>query len=111
VNIPPDPMAERAADLCRLYLRAPDSIATDSVSGAPILNFVPALTAGEQTTLTRILNLAKSLVTGITVDEWQALEPDIAGLVTYQGLASPTLSQTVSAVKAQSRILRAIIKN
>ena len=39
------------------------------------------------------------------------MQPDIDGLRTYQGLASPILAQTVQAVKAQSRILRALLKN
>lgn len=107
----PDAVAERAVALCRLYLRTPSSWATDSVTGSPILTFDPPLDVTEQTTLDRILRAAKSLVLGITPSEWQAIQSDIDGLVTYQGLASPTLAQTVQAVKAQSRILRAILKN
>jgi hypothetical protein len=110
-NLPPDAYATRVRGLCQLYLRAPDSIATDNATGQPILVFTPALTGPEQTTLTRILNLAKSLVEGITADEWAAIEPDIAGLITFAGIATPTLAQTVLAVKAQSRILKAIIRN
>ena len=98
-------------DLCELYLRRPDSILTDSVTGIPTIVFVPALSGAEQPTFDRIVNLARSLIEGITIAEWQAIEPDIAGLVTYQGLASPTLAQTVLAVKAQSRILRALLRN
>ena len=110
-TVRPDDIAQRARDLCVLYLRAPDGYATDDATGNPILTFTPVLTPGEQTTYNRLLNLAKSLVDGITPAEWQAIEPDIAGLVTYQGLASPTLAQTVLAVKAQSRILRALLRN
>lgn len=111
MNIPPDALAIRVRDLCVLYLRAPDGIATDSVTGAPIVVFVPPLTATEQTTYDRILRVASSLVVGITPTEWVAIQSDIDGLVTFQGLATPTLAQTVLAVKAQSRILRAILKN
>jgi hypothetical protein len=50
-------------------------------------------------------------VTGIDPDEWEAIESDIAGLKTYQGIASPTAAQTAQAVKAQSRILRAILRD
>lgn len=110
-NIAPDALAQRVVELCRLYLRTPDSSSTDSLTGAPIVVFNPVLTAGEQTTYDRIVRVATSLVQGITPAEWQAIQSDIDGLVTYQGLASPTLAQTVQAVKAQSRILRAILKN
>lgn len=85
-------------------------------TGAPealqrTLIYTPDLTVAEQALFDRLVNLSKSLVEGITPAEWQAIEPDIQGLQTYQNLASPTLAQTIQAVKAQSRILRAIIKN
>jgi hypothetical protein len=110
-NMPPDAPTLRLVELCRLYLRAPAGCATDDVTGEPVVMFTPALTVGEQATFDRIVRLARSLVAGITATEWEAIEPDIAGLVTYQGLASPTLAQTVLAVKAQSRILRALLRN
>lgn len=47
----------------------------------------------------------------LTVAERNALESDIDGLRQYQNLASPTLAQTVLAVKAQSRILRALLRD
>lgn len=34
---------------------------------------------------------------------------DVAGLRAYQGLASPTLAQTVAATKAQNRILARVV--
>jgi len=111
MNMPPDAATLRLVALCRLYLRDPAGCATDDVTGFPVVMFDPFLTVDEQATFDRIARLAKSLVQGITASEWQALEPDIAGLVTYQGLASPTLAQTVLAVKAQSRILRALLRN
>jgi len=107
----PDAICTRLVQLCATNLRRPLSFYTDDVTGDPIITFVPPLTGAEQTTFDRLARLAKSLVEGITPAEWQAIEPDIAGLVTYQGLASPTLAQTVLAVKAQSRILRALIRN
>jgi hypothetical protein len=110
-NMPPDAHALRVAHLCGLYLRAPAGCATDDSTGEPVVLFVPPLTASEQLIFARILRLSRSLVDGITAAEWQALEPDIDGLVTYQGLANPTLAQTVLAVKAQSRILRALLRN
>ncbi len=107
---PYDPVILRVVELCRLYLRAPTTWTSDA-AGSPILTFAPPLTTAEQTRFNSISNLAKSLVAGITADEWVAIESDIAGLQQYQNLANPTLAQTVLAVKAQSRILRALIKN
>ena len=95
--------------LCTLYLR-PCSLEGDPVNGVRFV-FVPPLTGAEQTVFDRISRLARSAVPGITPAEWEALEPDIAGLTTYQGLPSPTLAQTVLAVKAQSRILRALLRD
>jgi len=92
-------------------LRLPDL--NSGAPEAPIrqLTYTPDLSPADRAVLDRIVSLGKSLVDGITPAEWEALEPDIAGLVTYQGLASPTLAQTVLAVKAQSRILRALLRN
>ena len=94
------------ADLCGKFLRP-----ATSVDAAGAATFDPPLSPAEQTTFNRLVNMAKSAVAGITPEEWQAIEPDIAGLVTYQGLASPTLAQTVQAVKAISRVLRAMLRN
>lgn len=96
--------------LCSIYLRMPVISGRDA-QGNIVATFEPPLTSAEQLTFNRIVNMAKSLISGITPAEWEQLEPDIAGLVTYQGLATPTLAQTVLAVKAQSRILRAMLKN
>jgi hypothetical protein len=105
----------RVYQLLLIYLRAPVPVLAASVpldgNGNPVFTFDPVLTAGEQVTYNRIVSVAKSLVPGITPAEWVAIQSDIDGLVTYQGLANPTLAQTVLAVKAQSRILRAIIRN
>lgn len=35
---------------------------------------------------------------------------DVAGLKQYQGLASPTLAQTVATTKAQNRILKRVVQ-
>ena len=107
-------VASRVFRLCNLYLRQPaDAIQATMTFDAdgPVFPFDPPLSPAEQVTYRRIVKLATSLVEGITLTEWEALEPDIAGLVTYQGLANPTLAQTVLAVKAQSRILRALLRN
>jgi hypothetical protein len=43
--------------------------------------------------------------------EWQALEPDIAGLKSYLGVATPTAAQTASATKAIIRVLAALLRD
>jgi hypothetical protein len=96
------------ADLCGQHLR-PATTVGDAVGVGWV--FTPALSAGEQTTFNTLVKIANLSVVGITPAEWQAIQPDIDGLVTYQGLASPTLAQTVLAVKAQSRILRALLRS
>jgi hypothetical protein len=73
------------------------------------ITFTPNLTAPEGTVLQRLVTLTGIL--RITPAEWEVLEPDIAGLQTYQNLPSPTLAQTVLAVKAQSRILKAMLRS
>lgn len=101
-------IAERARLLCVAFLRAPESIGDDGTSMT--LTFTPDLSAGEQTTLARLARVASSSVE-ITPAEWQAIESDVDGLQTFQGLPSPTLAQTVLAVKAQSRILKALLRS
>ena len=103
----PAGLEQRVVGLCVAYSFRPIS----PVIGDGTLTWDPDLTAAEQTQVTRIIKLATSLVQGISPDEWAAIEPDIAGLQTFAGIATPTLAQTVQAVKAQSRILRALIKN
>ena len=92
------------------YLRQP-VVTTLDAQGDLITTFDPPLSAAEQTIYDRLVRMAKAAITGITPAEWEALESDIAGLVTYQGIASPTAAQTAQAVKAQSRILRALLRN
>jgi hypothetical protein len=106
----PKGAAWKAVDLCAdAGLRAPE------VQGPPeaaVLDLVwtPDLSAADLATARDIVSTA-SLLLSLSLAEWQAIKPDVAGLITYQGLASPTLAQTVAAVKAQSRILRAILRN
>ena len=105
----PDGDTNRLVALATLYLRAPASWYLED--GAPVVVFDPPLSGAEQAIYDRLPRIARSLITGITPAEWEALEPDIAGLVTYQGLPSPNLAQTVMAVRAQSRILRALLRD
>ena len=94
--------------LCAKYLRPCELVSDDTTTSYV---FTPPLSAAEQITLNRIIKIANAAVVGITPAEWQALESDIDGLITYQNIASPTLAQTVLAVKAQSRILKAILRS
>ena len=104
----PLPVDYVVQNLCAQYLR-PCELVSDNAGTSYV--FTPPLSAAEQTTLNRIVKIANAAVVGITPAEWQALEPDIDGLITYQGLPTPTLAQTVLAVKAQSRILKAILRS
>lgn len=106
----PEALAARLADLLKVHLRSPIAVEVDG-NGNPLPVWAVPLTGPEQAVYDRLLRIARSTVPSITPAEWQALEPDIAGLATYQGLASPTLAQTVLAVKAQSRILRALLRD
>ena len=109
ISVPYD-AAFRISDLCSVSgVRRPDIVGNP---GAPVatLTWVPDLTPSEQATVTDIVSAGQSHV-GISLAEWLSIESDIDGLVTYQGLANPTLAQTVSAVRAQSRILRALLRN
>lgn len=97
--------------LCALYLR-PGELMGDPETGVYTLVFVPPLSQAEQSTFAEIQAMAKFGITNdLTLAEFQTIRPDIAGLQTFQNLASPTLAQTVQAVKAQSRILRALLRN
>lgn len=100
---------ERADDLIRacqrLGIRLPENQGAPGVATRTFV-WTPDLTANEQT----ILRAALGAVS-LTTDERTGLQADIDGLITYQGIATPTLAQTVLAVKAQSRILRAILRS
>lgn len=98
-------------DLLRLveeYLRTPIVITGDA--GAPTYVFEPPLTAEEQTTLAELRVMARFGV-ALTLAEWQGIKTDIALLQTFAGITNPTVAQTANATKAQSRILRVIIRS
>jgi hypothetical protein len=103
-------LASDVARLCRAQLRDPTIVGEDG-AGTMTFSFDPPLSVAEQATFDALVKQARSHVSGISPAEWQAIQPDIDGLITFQGLASPTLAQTVLAVKAQSRILRAILRS
>lgn len=70
--------------------------------------FTPDLSPAEVAVLDDVV---RALKTDLTRQERNAIQSDIDLLVTYQGIASPTLAQTAAATKAQSRILRALLRS
>jgi hypothetical protein len=101
--------SERADDLIRacqrLGLRLPENQGAPGSSQRTLV-WTPDLSAAEQI----LLRNAGSAVS-LTDAERNAIQSDIDGLVTFAGIATPTLAQTAAAVKAQSRILRAILRS
>jgi hypothetical protein len=93
--------------LCRNYIgREP---VMDDDGATLTLTFAPDLSPEEETRLGRIVRLAGLM--RVTPSEWAAIEPDIDGLRTYHDLASPTNAQSVAAIKAIIRVLRAILRD
>ena len=114
IAVPSGSVASLIAACSAAGLPVPQSVqptnggVADPVSAT--LTYEPDLTAEQQATFDAIRRLAVG-ATLITPAERTALESDLAGLRTYQGIASPTLAQTVSAVRAQSRVLRALLRD
>jgi len=84
--------------------------ATDvnQLTGDVTMTWLEILTPAQATAISEMARAAKTI---LSRSEFNAIKADIDGLITYQGLASPTLAQTVLAVKAQSRILRALLRS
>jgi hypothetical protein len=107
----PAPLASAVVSMSpSVGLRQPTDNLGPPSAATRTLVYTPDLTVAEQTIFDRLVNLSSSAVL-ISPTEWQAIESDIDGLITYHNLANPTLAQTVLAVKAQSRILRALLRN
>lgn len=101
--------ADALAELAASYLRPSNgTIAWNGTVYEPV--FDPPLTTEEQLILGTLRSLSQSAVQ-VTPDEWAGLQTEIAGLQTYHGLATPTNAQTVLAVKAIIRVLRAMLRN
>jgi hypothetical protein len=87
----------------------------DQTPGALIVTTSRDLTAPEIATAqgiaADILGALHTRDLSLTLAEYRAIEPDIDGLRTYLGIASPTAAQTVLATKAIIRILRALISD
>lgn len=96
-------LADLAAPLIAEYLGISVTVVGAS-QPTRTLTYSRDLNATEMGVVERILRSFSR----ITPAEREALENDVAGLRQYQDIATPTLAQTVLAVKAQSRILRAL---
>lgn len=108
----PDAVAQALFGLCVLYLRAPNSIATDATTGAPVFEFIPPLTTAEQASFADLQLMAKFAIgDDLTLAEFQAMKPDLATGKQYLGLASPTNAQTVAVIKAIIRVLGDLLRS
>lgn len=92
-------------------IRAPDTVLWDQATATATYVFTPDLSSAESVTFTDLVAAFRQHEVAITLAEYQAIKPDLALLKTYAGIASPTLAQTVAATKAQSRILRAMLRD
>lgn len=102
------PAAKALAALCRTYLREPARFYADD-AGVPVVEWSPPLSAAEQAILDDLKAMARLRITGLTLAEYQALKPTLAGLATYRDLASPTNAQSVAAIKGIIDVLRALV--
>jgi hypothetical protein len=102
-------VAVRMSELAAQYLRpSTGAISWNGTSYEPL--FDPPLTAEEQATYDALFSLSRSAV-HVTPEEWAGLRNEIDGLRTYHGLATPTNAQSVAAIKAIIRVLRAILRD
>lgn len=93
----------------RELLREPELL-YDGQARTITYRFTPDLTLAELTTFSNLRATLRSRIR-FTDAEMDALRPDVEGLRTYQGLASPTAAQTAQATKAIIRILRAVFRD
>jgi hypothetical protein len=86
MNVPPDAIAHRVVALATEYIRAPASYASDSETGAPVLEFDPPLTAEEQTTYVLLVALARSGMAHLSPTEYQTVRTNLASLRDFRQL-------------------------
>ena len=93
--------------LCGAYI---GRVPTEEDDGVNLtLTFTPDLDPGEEDTLRRVMRVG--MLMRITPAEWAAIEGDISGLRTYDGLSSPTNAQSVAAIKALIHVMRALMRD
>lgn len=88
-------------------IRQPAEVRRDPV----VYVFTPDLTSAEAATFADIVATFRTRDVELTPAEYVAIKSDIALLKTFAGINSPTLAQTAAATKAQSRILRALLRD
>lgn len=86
----------------------PFDMALNGATGDATLTWPQTLTAGQ---VQAVQDGARAARTSLTPNERNGIQSDIDLLVAFQGIATPTLAQTAAATKAQSRILRAILRS
>lgn len=105
-----DAEAERERIVMACHDAGQGPIVADLSGSTLTLVFIPDLSPAKATALDSLVRAAKSVL-GLSPAERDALEDDIAGLRTYYGLASPTNAQSVAAIKAIIRVLRAALRD
>lgn len=103
----PDLMRLQA--LCAQYDRPVEHWDGEGPNGVMTPVFVPPLTPAEQAILDDLTVIA-SLALPLTLAEFQACKADVAGLVAYMGLPSPTAAQMQAAFKALVRVTGAMLR-
>jgi hypothetical protein len=94
--------------LLRANLRMPDALVPGQ--GTITYRYTPDLTAAEATTFDRLVSLARQRSVTITPAEWNTIQPDVATVRQYVGLASPTAAQTAAALKSLIRVVGALLR-
>jgi hypothetical protein len=91
-------------NLLEANLRLPVQLGIEDTTGAFVATFDPPLDGGEQVIFDQLAAVAASPV-NVSLDQWQSREADIAALVAFQTASTPTLAETVAAVRANARLL------
>jgi len=73
-------------------------------------HFEVDLTPSQAARFADIVAIAHSKVE-LDPTDFTAIKADIQTLIAFQAIATPTLAQTVAATKAQTRVLRAMLRN
>lgn len=94
-------------DLCRAYLREPEDVTDDGTTLT--LVFTPDLTGPQTQALNRIIRISGAM--HITPTEWAAIEPDLSGLQTYLGIATPTSAQHKLAIDAMIHVVKVMLRD
>lgn len=92
------------------FLPAGRTLHLQPTPGGVTCEILPDLTPTQAARFAELVAAGRSRIR-FTDAEFDALRPDIDGLRTYHGLASPTAAQTAQATKAIIRILRSILRD